>query len=94
MDGYVGNSQLYCFNNSSIGKICIAKYEAENGQIIIIQGIYKLLVPLAMKTCVPLNAKNHRQENKPKIKLTHQNLTSQILSVCLFSKSGRICSFY
>jgi hypothetical protein len=37
------NSQLYGFNNSSIGKICVAKYEEENGQTIIIQSI-------AMKT--------------------------------------------
>jgi hypothetical protein len=36
------NSQLYGFNNSSIGKICLAKCEAENEQIIIIQGIYNL----------------------------------------------------
>jgi hypothetical protein len=26
---------------------------------------------------------NHRQENKAKIKLKHQNLTSQFLPVCL-----------
>jgi hypothetical protein len=31
----------------SIGKICVAKCEEENGQVIIIQGI-----GIAMKTCV------------------------------------------
>jgi hypothetical protein len=36
-----------------------------------------------MKTCVLFNTINHRQENKAKIKLKHQNLTSQILPVCL-----------
>jgi hypothetical protein len=35
----VSNSQLYGFNNSSIGKMCVAKCEAENGQINIIRGI-------------------------------------------------------
>jgi hypothetical protein len=44
---YLRNSQLYGFNNSSIGKICAAKCEEENRQIIIIQGI-----GIAMKTCV------------------------------------------
>jgi hypothetical protein len=29
------------------------------------------------------NTTNHRHENKAKIKLKHQNLTSQILPVCL-----------
>jgi hypothetical protein len=51
--GFKRNSQLYGFNNSSIGKISVAKCEEENGQIIIIQGI-----GIAMKTCVV------RQENK------------------------------
>jgi hypothetical protein len=74
------NSQLYGFNNSSIGKICVAKCKEENGQIIIIQGI-------AMKTCVVFN------NIVKKIKLKHPNLTSQILLECT-SKSGRICSFY
>jgi hypothetical protein len=41
-----------------------------------------------MKTCVLFNTTNHRQENKAKIKLTHQNLTSQILPVCLPLKEG------
>jgi hypothetical protein len=63
-----------------IGKICVAKCDEENGQIIIIQGI-------AMKTCVLFNI------IVKKIKLKHPNLTSQILSECT-SKSGRICSFY
>jgi hypothetical protein len=36
-----------------------------------------------METCVLFNTTNHRQENKAKIKLTHQNLTSQILPVSL-----------
>jgi hypothetical protein len=36
-----------------------------------------------MKTCILFNTTNHRQENKAKIKLTHQNLTSQISSVSL-----------
>jgi hypothetical protein len=40
---------VYGFNNSSIGKNCVAKCEEENGQIIIIQGI-----GIAMKTCVVL----------------------------------------
>jgi hypothetical protein len=31
-----------------------------------------------MKTCVLFNTANHRQENKAKIKLAHENLTSQI----------------
>jgi hypothetical protein len=47
---YLRNSQLYGFNNSSIGKICAAKCEKENRQIIIIQGI-----GIAMKTCVVFN---------------------------------------
>jgi hypothetical protein len=38
---------------------------------------------LDMKSCVLFNKTNHHQENKAKIKLTHQNLTSQILPVCL-----------
>jgi hypothetical protein len=74
------NSQLYGFNNSSIGKICVAKYEEENGQTIIIQSI-------AMKTCVVFNI------IVKKIKLKHPNLTSQILPECT-TKSGRICSFF
>jgi hypothetical protein len=44
----IRNSQLYGFNNSSIGKISVAKCEEENGHIIIIQGI-------AMKTYVVFN---------------------------------------
>jgi hypothetical protein len=64
-----------------IGKICGAKFEEENGQIII-QGI-----GIAMKTCVVFNV------IVKKIKLEHPNLTSQILLECN-SKSGRICSFY
>jgi hypothetical protein len=40
-----------------------------------------------MKTCVLFNIINHRQENEAKIKLKHQNLTSQILTV-FTSKSG------
>jgi hypothetical protein len=60
--------------------------------IIIQGGIYKLLVPVTMKTCVLFNTTNHRQENKTKIpktlKLIHQNLTSQILPVCLPLKTG------
>jgi anti-sigma regulatory factor (Ser/Thr protein kinase) len=56
MQDLIRNSQLYGFNNNSpIGKICVAKYEEENGQIIIIQDI-----GIAMKTCVQY----HRQENK------------------------------
>jgi hypothetical protein len=55
----IRNSQLYGFNNSSIGKICVAKCEEENGQIIIIQGI-----GIAMKTCVVSCVQYHRQENK------------------------------
>jgi hypothetical protein len=43
-------SQLYGFNNLSIGKLCVAKCEEENGQIIIIQGI-----GITMKTCVVFN---------------------------------------
>jgi hypothetical protein len=34
----IRNSQLYGFSNYSFGKICVAKCEEENGQIIIIQG--------------------------------------------------------
>jgi hypothetical protein len=45
---HLRNSQLYGFNNSSTGKICVAKCEEENGQIIIIQSI-------AMKTCIVFN---------------------------------------
>jgi hypothetical protein len=41
--------------NSSIGKISVAKYEEENGQIIIIQGI-----GIKNLCCVQY----HRQENK------------------------------
>jgi hypothetical protein len=66
MQDLVNNSQLYGFNNLSIGKICVAKCEEENGQIIIIQSI-------AMKTCVVFNI------IVKKIKLKHPNLTSQIL---------------
>jgi hypothetical protein len=68
--------------NSSIGKICVAKCEEENGQIITIQRI-----DIAMKTCVVFNI------IVKKIKLKHPNLTSQILPEGT-SKSGRICSFY
>jgi hypothetical protein len=68
--------------NSSIGKICVAKCEEENGQIITIQRI-----DIAMKTCVVFNI------IVKKIKLKHPNLTSQILPECT-SKSGHICSFY
>jgi hypothetical protein len=50
MQDLIRNSQLYGRNNSSIGKICVAKCEEENGQIIIIQGI-----GFAMKTCVVFN---------------------------------------
>jgi hypothetical protein len=57
MEDLIRNSQLYGFNNSSIGKICVAKCEEENGQIITTQSI-------AMKTCVLFNIINHRQENK------------------------------
>jgi hypothetical protein len=57
MEDLIRNSQLYGFNNSSIGKICVAKCEEENGQIITIKSI-------AMKTCVLFNIINHRQENK------------------------------
>jgi hypothetical protein len=49
MKDLIRNSQLYGFNNSSTGKICVVKCEEENGQIIIIQGI-----GIAMKTCVQL----------------------------------------
>jgi hypothetical protein len=76
------NSQLYVFNNSSIGKICVAKCEEGNGQIIIIQGI-----SIAMKTCVVFNI------IVKKIKFKYLNLTSQILPECT-SKTGRICSVY
>jgi hypothetical protein len=82
MQDLIRNSQLYGRNNSSIGKIGVAKCEEENGQIIIIQGI-----GIAMKTCVVFNI------IVKKIKLKHPNLTSQILPECT-SKSGRICSFY
>jgi hypothetical protein len=57
-----------------IGKICVAKCEEENGQIIIIQSI-------AMKTCVLFNI------IVKKIKLKHPNLTSQFLPECT-SKSS------
>jgi hypothetical protein len=57
MEDLIRNSQFCGFNNSSIGKICVAKCEEENGQIITIQSI-------AMKTCVLFNIINHRQENK------------------------------
>jgi hypothetical protein len=50
MQDLIRNSQLYGFNDSSIGKICVAKCEEENGQIIILQGI-----GFAMKTCVVFN---------------------------------------
>jgi hypothetical protein len=71
----IRNSQLYGFNNnSSIGKICVAKCEEENGEIIIIQGI-----GIAMKTSVVFNI------IVKKIKLKHPNLTSQILPECKFS---------
>jgi hypothetical protein len=72
----------YCFNNLSIGKICAAKCEEENGQTNIIQGI-----GIAMKTCGVFTI------IVKKIKLKHPNLTSQILPECT-SKSGRITSFY
>jgi hypothetical protein len=74
---------LYGFNNSSIGKICVAKCEEENGQIIIIQGI-------AMKTCVLCNIINHRQENKTET--SKPNLTN--FASVFTSKSGRIGNFY
>jgi hypothetical protein len=70
MQDLIRNFQLYGFNNSSIGKICVAKCEEENGQIIIIQGI-------AMKTCVVFIVIIVK-----KIKLKHPNLTSQILPEC------------
>jgi hypothetical protein len=38
--------------------------------------IVDCLVQVAMKTCVLFNTINHRQENKAKIKLKHQNPTS------------------
>jgi hypothetical protein len=62
----------------------------ENGQIIIIQAISinDCLVPLAMKTCVLFNTIHHGQENRAKIKPKRQNLTSQILPVCLPLKAG------
>jgi hypothetical protein len=63
-----------------IGKICIAKYEEENGLIITIQDI-----GIVMKTYVVFNI------IVKKIKLKHPNLTSQILPECT-SQSGR--SFY
>jgi hypothetical protein len=63
-------------------KICVAKCEEENGQIIIIQGI-----AIAIKTCVVFNI------IVKKINLKHPNLTSQILPECT-SKSGRICINY
>jgi hypothetical protein len=68
--------------NSSIGKICVAKCEEENRQIITIQ-----CIGIAIKTCVVFNI------IVKKIKLKHPNLTSQMLPECT-SKSGRICSFY
>ena len=40
MDVVFSNSQSYGFNKSSIGEICVAKCEAENGLIIIIVAIY------------------------------------------------------
>jgi hypothetical protein len=49
----------YGFNNSSIGKNCVAKCEEENGQIIIIQGIAMKLVSYVL-CCVQY----HCQENK------------------------------
>jgi hypothetical protein len=73
----IRNSQLCGFNNSSIGKICVAKCEKENGQTIIIQGI-----GIATNTCVVFNI------IVKKIKLKHPNLTSQIL-LEYTSKSGR-----
>jgi hypothetical protein len=54
-------------------KFCVAKCEEENGQIIIIQGI-------AMKK---LCSVQYNKTIVKKIKLKHQNLTSQILPVCL-----------
>jgi hypothetical protein len=80
---YECDFQLYDLNNSFIGKICVAKCEEENGQIIIIQDIDWI----AMKTCVVFNI------IVKKIKLKHPNLTSQILPESTY-KSGRICSFY
>jgi hypothetical protein len=79
----IRNSQLYGFNNSSIGNICVAKCEEENGKIIITQGI-------AMKTCVLFNIINHRQENKTET--SKPNLTN--FASLFTSKSGRIGSFY
>jgi hypothetical protein len=84
MSDLIRNSQLYGFNNSSFGKICVAKCEEEkSGQIIIIQGI-------AMKTCVLFNIINHRQENKTET--SKPNLTN--FDSLFSSKSGRIGSFY
>jgi hypothetical protein len=84
MSDLIRNSQLYGFNNSFFGKICVAKCEEEkSGQIIIIQGI-------AMKTCVLFNIINHRQENKTEI--SKPNLTN--FDSLFSSKSGRIGSFY
>lgn len=40
MDVAFRNSQSYSFNESSIGEICVAKCEAENGLPIIIVAIY------------------------------------------------------
>jgi hypothetical protein len=71
MQDLIRNSQLYGFNNSSIGKIWVPKCEEDNGQIIIIQGI-----GIAMKTCIVFNI------IVKKIKLKHPNLTSQILPEC------------
>jgi hypothetical protein len=51
------NSQLYGFNNSSIGKICVAKCEEENGQIYYNTGYWYCYENLC---CVQY----HRQENK------------------------------
>jgi hypothetical protein len=62
------NSQLYGFNNSSTGKICVTKREAQNGQIIIMQGIYKWLSGAASYE----NVANQRVEH-------HQGRISAIL---------------
>jgi hypothetical protein len=51
----------------STGKICVAKCEEENGQIIIIQGI-----GIAMKTCVVFNI----IVKKIKLKTSKPNLTN------------------
>jgi hypothetical protein len=58
----IRNCQLYGFNNSSIGKICVSICEEENGQIIIIQSI-------AMKTCVLFNiiVKKIKLKSKPNL---------------------------